>query len=158
MTYVDSAYNEKMRSHVVGLIQNSPARKLIRKQHKEMLRASIKQSEGKRYSRRVNTKQESTNGREKLNNSMPPIPRTGVVSTTSNSAKTPQPTTINFYDKNRIGSQLVKNRRKTSIGVQKFDSKVDLQACKTQDVSPLLPKKYSRPSDMHDQVTATNFS
>ena len=31
MTYVDSAYNEKMRSHVVGLIQNSPARKLIRK-------------------------------------------------------------------------------------------------------------------------------
>lgn len=31
MTYVDSAYNEKMRGHVVGLIQNSPAKKMIRK-------------------------------------------------------------------------------------------------------------------------------
>ena len=40
MTYVGSAYDEKMRNSVIGLIQNSPVKKMLRKQEKEMIRAS----------------------------------------------------------------------------------------------------------------------
>ena len=60
---------------------------------------------------------------------MPQIVKTsGMDSTKSNTSKTPEPTSIHFYDRSKIGSQLVKNRRDISFERQNFDSKVDLEA------------------------------